>query len=341
MQLKFKNIEILAIGCGLPKDSFNIKDLLLNSGMDQRQTQRLIKSIGFENIRKLKDCYSALDLSINTLKYFIGKNKEYFNDIDAIIYVTQTPDYTVPANNYILQNALNLDSNVFLLDSIQGCSGFVHALLQASIMLNTKQFKKVLIVCSDALTPPEDVTQKGNMAIFGEGAGFAIVQNSTQDNDIFFTYRSDGDQYEAIINYHSGVKESRLNQRFADGELLNGEALANYVLGDGGLKEIKALLEFSNVKIEDLSYAICHQANKSFLLMLSSLLNTTEDKIPFLARNTGNTSSASIPIAISENQATLIFDKPCILSAFGTGLSSYSCLTSLSSTKIFEPFYLD
>lgn len=338
----FENIGISVIGCALPSYMEDIKETLLKNGVEERQAKRLIKTIGFSKLKIANDKYTSVDFCEYAIKSAVSKLHFDLNKIDGLIFVTQTPDYLIPGNAYLLQDRLSLRKDILIFDSIQGCSGFVHALLIASSWIKSNCCNNVLICCGDSLTPKSDLTQKGNVAIFGEGAGFAILSNMDGIRPSYFTGRSDGSSYEAIINYKSGVKEARQGFLFEEGEYLSGEALASYVLGDGGIEEVKSLLTLANLAKDDIEKFVCHQANKSMLQGLAMILDVDTGKVPFLSENTGNTSSASIPIAFSENKELFTnFDKYYVLSAFGTGLSSYSSIQDLSKATILEPVYLD
>ena len=106
--------------------------------------------------------------------------------------------------------------------------------------------------------------------------------------------------------------------------------------------DIRRLIDYAQIDFNDLSYLIMHQANKSLLSALAKTMDLDNNKVPFLAADTGNTSSASIALALSENKDSLteLTVKPALLCGFGVGMSIASVITDMSSTKIYSPVYL-
>lgn len=341
MKLSFNHSYLQAVIGVLPEKQLEVQKLLQQNGLEERQIRKLIKSIGFTKVRRSPRHLTGLDLAVLGSRKMLADCKVDPAEIDALLFVTQTPDYTIPGNCYLWQKALGLRDDIAVVDFLQGCSGFIYALIYANFLIEGGLCRHVLIGCGDCVTEAEDLSQKGNAAIFGEGAGVALLSYSGEPAVSYYSYRSDGEECEAIVNYHSGVKNARAGITTEQGEHLDGQVLASYVLGEGGLDEICALLQYAALSADDIEKFICHQANKSFLVSLARMMNIDNDKIPFLAGETGNTSSASIPIAMSEHAELMKHrDKPYVLSAFGTGLSSASVVMSLKNTKIFEPLFV-
>ena len=335
MKISFNHSYLRSVIGVLPVQQIEVQEVLQQNGIEERQIRRLIKSIGFTKLRRAPRFMTGLDLVVMGSKKILEECSVSADEIDGLIFVTQSPDYTIPGNCYIWQKELGLKDDVVVMDCLQGCSGFVYALMYANFLIENANCKNILIGCADCITESEDLSQKGNVAIFGEGAGVALLSYDKNSQPSFFSYRSDGQYCDAIINYHSGVKNARLGIDTEQGEFLDGQILASYVLGDGGLTEIQGLLTYAHLGANDIEKFICHQANKSFLTTLSRMIGVDSKKIPFLAGETGNTSSASIPIALSEFSSIMENNgRPYMFSAFGTGLSSASVILSLERTKI-------
>lgn len=347
----FHNVKIKAITAGSGALSVSNEEKF-SKVLEPRQIARLIKSIGFKRTRYLAYPLTFFDLSLATAKYLVKQSNFDLSNLDCIISSTQSPDSLVPCNSFILQDKLNLKHSVFNLDVVQGCAGYLHAILLAASLIENRTIDSALIlvgdglsICegNDILTPEiiKDFPQFRNAGLFGAGCGACLLTYEKDSSPLYMRYDVWGDKRDIIYNIHYARKHIEGYDPNSPVKL-DGNGLADFVLNFVP-KQIFELLDKSNFKLEDLQYAFVHQANASLVKSLAKVLGVSSDVMPFLAENTGNTDSASIALGIAENLDVLDKlhdDKFSLLSAFGTGLCSCSAICNLKDTEFYPAFYL-
>lgn len=309
---------------------------------------RLCRSIGFHKTRYFNFKYTPLDASYLGAKHLIEQDNIDLNDIDALISCTNAPDYIAPANSYILQNKLGLKDSIICLDMLHGCAGFIYALFQAAIFINTKVCKKVLIVAGDCACIRDFAGEEQiqNAAIFADGVCAAIVSYNENAKPISFNLTNYGELWDVITSDFWSVRKIRTlanNEEFkAIGSHIDGIRLAGFIVDKVG-QNIKDLMQECKVDFADLACCVSHQANKNILQSLEHSLKAPKGFIPFVSGDIGNTGSSTIPIALSANidKYPLIREKLSLMSGFGVGLSIGSTICDLSNTKIYKELYLD
>ena len=352
MLRKFSNIKIDALIGVSGKSSVNTVSLCEQQvGMDHRKAQRLARSVGFEELRVIYPPLTAADACCAGAKVLFEKLSLAPSEIDALIMVTQSPDYLIPATSYGMQHRLGLSSECYLMDLTQGCSGFVNGLFAACGLIASGIAKRVLLCAGDVLAgmlmrSQADLDQKANSALFGDGAGVALITASDAKTS-YFSIQNNGESADTIISQYLGFK-----YRFSDDfdpemvKTLHGSSIDGGKLADYMLRVVKddlsRLRRYSGTEYDDLSYCIAHQANRTLMSALADVSGMRPGFMPFLAAKTGNTSSASIPLALSENRSMLpeIKNKMTLLCGFGVGLSVASAVVDLSATQIIDPLYI-
>lgn len=343
MFFSFNNSYISSLLGVLPKKQIPL-EIACKDYADERTIERLKKSIGFEYLRVLDTKKTIVDMAYDGIKYLCANNIIDLSSIDALIFATETPDHLVPAPSYILQKRLNIKHDCMLIDMIQGCSGFVNALFYANTLLENKSLKNILICCGDVRQLIEqDTDQKLNASLFSDGLVIACVSNE-KPLKTFFNIHNDGKQYKSIINESmSGCayKYKKNKNVCHHGMYIDGPALANYILGPCYSRTNDLLNKF-NFNLDSINYVIAHQANEILVKSFASRFKGYEDKILFLAKNTGNTGPASIGIALSEYNDKYNFSQGInLFVGFGVGLSYASAIVDLSKTTIFKPLFIE
>lgn len=352
---KFNASQIKAIVGITGKQEYDAAELCEKyAELDHKKALRLVKSVGFKKVRYLPFGVTVSDACV------IGAQK-IFRDldidpksIDGLIMVTQSPDYLVPATSYTMQQRLGLNSETFLLDITQGCTGFVYGLMVASTLIETQVCSNILLCVGDVsqsinLKKGMFLEQKTNLSVFSDGAAVALISKvNLPDKTTYFSIENNGELNQAICTPKLGFRfllsdefDVYFGSKFLAGTKIDGAVLADYIL-KVVTKDLARLLDFAKLKYADLSYCIAHQANKTLMNALASVANMPEGFQPFLAENTGNTSSASIPLALSENKEILpkIREKNTILTGFGVGMCVGSAIVDLSETTILDAIYL-
>jgi 3-oxoacyl-[acyl-carrier-protein] synthase-3 len=244
--------------------------------------------------------------------------------IDLTIVTTTTPDYLFPATASLVQDALGTHGGAY--DMEAGCAGFVYALAQAWGAIATGLARRVLIVGSDAFTRLIDWTDRNTCVLFGDGAGAAVV-TGTDDPAYrpYFTLHSDGAGADAVIVPAGGSRRPASAATVAAREhyvKMNGAEVFKFS------KRIvpqvaREVLGLAGIGIEDVRLFVPHQANARILLAAARRLGLPREQLSLNIEEYGNTSAASIPIALAEPalQGRLAPGDRVLVAGFGAGLA--------------------
>lgn len=257
-------------------------------------------------------------------------------EIDFIIFATLSPDYYFPGCGVLIQNNLNI-REVGALDIRNQCSGFIYGISIADQYIRSGMYKNILVVGSEIHSGALDKSPRGRSVsvIFGDGAGAAIISKSNDKSEILSTHLHSEGKYAkelAVIQPSTTFWVDKIINNSSNGDIgfypnMNG----NFVFKNAVLRfeeVINEALNFSNYKTEDIDILITHQANLRISKYLQKKLNLEDDKVFNNIMKYGNTTAASIPIAISEaleNKLIKNGDLVC-LAAFGSGFTWASAL---------------
>lgn len=328
-----KNVKIEGISACVPEevadnsklellgDSEDIAKFIETTGIAQRHV------VGDSGICTSDLCYQAAEKLLKDLEW----DKQ---DIDCLIFVTQTPDYILPATSCILQDRLGLSKDCYTLDISLGCSGWVYGLATLSGLMSSGNFKKALLLVGDTVTVTKSDRDKSTYPLFGD-AGTATALTYRKDaQPMYFQTGTDGSSHNAIKIDDGGFRnffteESLVVKEREPGIFRNN--LQSYLNGQDvfifGItrapKSIKALTSQFNINTDEVDYFVFHQANKLMTEMIRKKLKVNAEKVPYSLDEYGNTSSASIPMTI----VTRLADKAkneklkMVACGFGVGLS--------------------
>lgn len=326
---RFNGVGIKAVSSCVPDKSYS----LLEYGPDiitEKEIKRFIKSTGFSNLVISRDDVTTSDLCYKAALNLFELYEIDRKDVDGLVFVTQTPDWYLPATCHYLQHKLGLSNKIVCFDINEGCSGYEQGLYIASLLVSSKQCKKVLLLAGDTISKITDPKDRATRLIFGDAGTASII--GKEDTSMLFNINTYGDRYEAIIT--SGSRHRVTPPSLHNGLLsLDGLGIMNFTLNDVP-ENMLGLLEFANVKKEEIDLFACHQANKLILMSLADKLEIPREKLPFVAGRTGNTSSASIPLMLCQEKFADLSN--VLLCGFGVGLACASCLTDLSNTRIMD-----
>jgi 3-oxoacyl-[acyl-carrier-protein] synthase-3 len=248
-------------------------------------------------------------------------------DVDAIIYATSTPDHFAPGNGVYLQRLLGLGA-IPSIDIRNQCSGFVYALSVADAFIRCGQFRRVLVIGAEVQSTAMDVTTRGrNTAVlFADGAGAAVLGPAEDGRGILaFDLHGDGNQAEKLwvdapgAMYHPRVSQSQLDQGRHFLEMDGKEVFRHAVVRMP--ESVRAVLAATGHTTGDLTVLVAHQANLRIAEMMQKSLGLRDDQVYNNIMWYGNTTSATIPIALDECvRAGRIQEGNLVaLTAFGSG----------------------
>lgn len=256
-------------------------------------------------------------------------------DVEFIIFATLSPDYNFPGSGVLLQRELDL-AEIPALDVRAQCSGFLYALSVADQYIRTGTYKTILIACSEIQSNVMEISDRGrNMAvIFGDGAAAAVLQKSEDDNrGVLSTHvHADGRFAEELMLEHPGSNPKRRITH----EMVDNGSLLPYMNGKLVFKHavirfpevITEALDYNDLSINDLDLLIPHQANLRISEAIQKTLRLAPEKVYNNIQKFGNTTAASIPLALSEvwEQGRLGENTLVCMAAFGSGFTWGSAL---------------
>ncbi len=327
--LDTKNISIRGISACVPLKKENISEIYKWEGAN-----RFIESTGIAARRHAEDSMTSADLCLSAAEKLIQDLPWNKSEIEVLIYVTQTPDYILPATSCVLQKRLDLPKECYTLDISLGCSGWVYALSVISSLLQNGTIKKGLLLAGDTVTKlcsPED---KSTFPLFGDAGTATALEYDENSAGIKFVFNTDGEGYETIICREGGYRNPVVSESLEMKNLGNGFARRGVDLELDGMdvfsfgitkapKSVKQLCEHFSIDKNSVDLFTFHQANKIMNEMIRKKMKISENKVPYCMEEFGNTSCASIPLALvtRERQSLTCGKLKHIACGFGVGLS--------------------
>lgn len=282
---------------------------------------------------------TAYDLALIAARKLFEKHKSLISKVDAIIFCTQSPDYVMPSNAFLLQRDLGLQTNLLAFDYSLACSGYIYGLLMASSFIKTGVAKNVLLVTSDTYSKYIEDSDRSTRMLFGDGASASWIGLADQyeaepliDSFDDFQCASDGQGWDKFIIKSGGSRQpfsTNAQAGYNDKIFMNGLQVLNLV-NDRVIKQLFALLHKNNLEADQVDQFFLHQASGLALDSLRKKLKVGADKVFSNLGNVGNTVSSSIPILIKDyfSQASLPHGSRLLLCGFGVGYSWGSLLAT-------------
>lgn len=323
------NISIDQISFHLPSNVLtnkNLKDMF--SDFDE---EKFKNKIGIIERRFANENETSLDLAFFAAHKLLEKENK--NDIDFILFCTQSPDYLLPTSACILQERLGLSKNIGALDYNLGCSGYIYGLAIAKGLIFSGVSKKILLVTAETYSKYIHPKNKSNKAIFGDAGSASIVSLGGSGKIGDFILGTDGSGFDKLIVKNGGSRNKSdeapieyacgMNDFTDENHLyMNGPEIYNFTL-DVIPKTFEKILKINNLSVYEIDYFIFHQANNYMLDYLCKKLKIPKNKFHNEMYYTGNTVSCTIPIALFNalSQGKVKRGDKILLLGFGVGLS--------------------
>jgi len=292
---------------------------------------KIEKKVGIRERHVVEENETALDLAYEaSVKVLKGYDKD---KIDFLILCTESPDYFLPASACILQDKLGLPTRVGAFDFNQGCSGYIYGLAIAKSFINSGMGTSVLLITSDTVTKYIHEKDFSNRTIFGDAAAASIIEKNEEECIFEFVLGTDGRGWNNLVVPSGGlrrrynpdeeaVEDESGNFRTSNNLFMNGTEVFNFSI-DAVPKVVKEVLGKNRLQMDDIDYVIFHQANKYMIDYLRKKIKIPEEKFYKNMLHTGNTVSATIPIALENTLGSGILKKGnrVLLCGFGVGYS--------------------
>lgn len=258
---------------------------------------------------------STVDMAYEASLKSIEKSNINVEDIDMIIVATTTPERAFPSTAVLLQNKLDI-KDCFAYDINAACTGFIYALDVADKYIKNNSINNILVIGTEKMSTLVDWSDRNTCVLFGDGAGSVIIGSSNNPGIISSTIGSNGNYKDLLtVNPDSDFIEMKGNDVFK---------VAVNTMG----KIARETLDQHDLKIDDVDWLIPHQANSRIISAIAKKLSLPSEKIIMTVGNHGNTSAASIPLAIdfAVESGDLKKEDTILLEAFGAGFTWGSTL---------------
>lgn len=337
---KLKGLKISGITCALP--TRKIENGFFADYYGDKFVKRFERSTGIKARYWVHSKQTASDLCLIAAKNILQQKRMPAENIDALIFVSQTPDYKTPSTAFVLQKRLAMRKEAIVFDVNMGCTAVVHGLVILGSMIQSGVVKNGLLLIGDAL-PGREVTEDHNASMMFSDAGGAILLEQGQE-EISYLLESDGEGFQAIMNPQG--ERFPINKAKPDWRVMNyymdGGQVFNFATATVP-KAFQKYNEYFGKKDSDFDYYVFHQANSFIIRHISNDMNILEEKVPLSICKYANTNGASIVVTIVDmlEQGLLQRKKHIVICGFGIGLSWGIMDFDIDSKCVFPILYSD
>ena len=326
-ELNERAVGIIGLGSYVPEKILTNKDL---EAMVETSDEWIVDRTGIKE-RRIADSETATsDLACQAALRALEDAKVKAEDIDLIIVATATPDMTFPSTACLVQSRLGA-VNAAAFDLAAGCSGFVYSLVVGTQFVKSGVYKKVLVIGAETLSKILDWTDRNTCVLFGDGAGAAVLGEVEAAYGVLgFELGADGSGGE-LLKLPAGGSRLPASEATVAERLhyvhMNGNDVFKFAVKVMGEAAAKAL-ENAGLSPSDIDCLIPHQANNRIIQSAAKRLKVPMEKVMVNVEKYGNTSAASIPIALNEavRSGKVKRDDIVVVVGFGAGLTWASCV---------------
>ena len=344
--VSFNKVGITALAACIPSrviDNYHY-DLDIWS---EDEVRKVVDKVGVMERRFVDDNTCSSDLCFAAAEKLILDNDIDRDEIDLLVFLSQTPDYRMPATSILLQNRLGLSKSTMAFDISLGCSGFINALSVVYAMMQNAGFHKALLLDGETRSKVYSRKDRREAFIFGDAGVAALIERGGQYGRSHFSLNSDGSRGDLIIIPGGGyrnmssietIKEKVVDEygniRSDEQGYMNGADVFNFVIVEVP-KDIKRLIDATGEDLDLMDFYIFHQANAFINNHIAKKLKIDKRRIPWTIQKYGNTSSVSVPLTIvSELKDKMKGEKKLLLSAFGVGMAWSTAILPFYNCRI-------
>ncbi len=335
--LAVSGVSVRGICAAVPRKVVRAEDM---GNISDHDLKRMIRSTGFEQFRVAEDGKTTADYCAVAASALMRRLSVSVDSIDAIVFVSQTPDYIVPSTSVVLQSRLGLRDDVLVFDINHGCPGFVYGLFQSALLIGAG-LNRILLCTGDTATRYADPNDRSTRYVFGDGAAVSLIENGA--DKWAFSFYADGSRYQTLWipaaigiglkaeDFVPSKKDATCNSKLH----MDGAEIMTFSL-EVVPPMLENILQELGLTKEEIDIFALHQANKLIIETIAQRMGLSSSKMPFGAALFGNTSVASIPLLLSalygDHQRTK--RNNVILCGFGVGLTAATAYVSLRDTEI-------
>jgi 3-oxoacyl-[acyl-carrier-protein] synthase-3 len=331
----FYNKKITGILSILPSTVVKFLDEVEDYPFPPKQSIKLARVMDYNTRRIVVGNESISDYAIYGFNYLLDHNLIKRDDIDAIVVSSSSQDHIMPFTSYLVQGAVGLSKDTLCYDIKQACGGYVVGLMQAFMLIDTFDIKKVLLITGDTLSKKCNKRDRNSRPILGDAVNITIVEKSNVANSISVVWDNYGKDANMIEIKAGGLKfpsnqetcipekDEFGNYRSMDDFYMDGEGVFNFVM-ERAPEVINKSVNLLNLDVKDIDYFMFHQPNKYMVEKLCDEADLPYEKTPSnITGIFGNSSTGTIPLNICYNIADEVLSKDLTLclSGFGAGLT--------------------
>ncbi len=347
MDFSFKHKRISGILTILPKKAVKFEDEMANYSFSPAKCMKLKLAMGYNEHRIAEPSQCSSDFCKFGLQYLFDNKLLCKDDIDALLFVSQSADYYMPPTSNLIHGHFGLKQDCLCMDINQGCAGFELGLIQAFMLLEQPAVNKVVLMNADVLSPKVSDQDRNSKPLIGDAAAITIVEKCEEENPIYANIKMDGTGA-MVLNIPAGgfrmpsTPETAVMEQDAAGNfrsknnlVMQGDDVFNFVQREVP-PMIEHLYEQSGVSRNEVDWYMFHQPNKFMLHKLADKLGIPHDKMPAnIVENFGNASGVTVPTCISYNLGDQLVNgkmKLC-MAGFGVGLTWSSIMMEMGNLQ--------
>ena len=353
MDFSFKNKRISGILTILPKKAVKFEDEMANYSFSPAKCMKLKLAMGYNEHRIAEPGQCSSDFCKFGLQYLFDNNLLCKDDIDALLFVSQSADYYMPPTSNLIHGHFGLKQDCLCMDINQGCAGFELGLIQAFMLLEQPVVKKVVLMNADVLSSKVSDQDRNSKPLIGDAAAITIVEKCEEENPIYANIKMDGTGAMVLKIPAGGFRmpstpetavmeqDAAGNYRSKNNLVMQGDDVFNFVQREVP-PMIEHLYEQSGVDHNEVDWYMFHQPNKFMLHKLADKLGVPHEKMPAnIVENFGNASGVTVPTCISFNLGDQLVngEMQLCMAGFGVGLTWSSIMMkvgNLNFNKIIE-----
>jgi len=331
------NVRFAGLASCVPKRVIsNIEDCPVSL---RQERERLVRNIGIEYRRICPEWQCFSDLALVAAEKLLDDLQWSRDEIDALIVVTQSPDYLIPSTAIILQDRLGLSNATIAYDVNLGCSAYPFGLHLVGSMIASGTIRKALLLVGDKCATVKE-------PLFSDAGTATGLEFQEGAPPMYFGLNSDGSGYRAIMlpvgghrepfEFHHGISSRDIHgQSHRPSDLiLDGLAVLSFSTQRVPVA-VNELLNFAGKSVDDVDYFVFHQANRMINETIRKKLSLPSEKVPSTLYDFGNTSGASLPVTMTARIREALEQSPkkLVFSGFGIGLSWGTCLLDIEHAK--------
>jgi len=342
--LIFENVGIKALSAAVPRRVINNYEYTAYFPADE--VRQVVDKTGVFQRRFAEAGTCSSDLCFAAAEKLFADNKIDRSEIDLLVFVSQTPDYRMPATSVLLQNRLGLERNTIAFDLNLGCSGFIYGLSVVYSMMERSGLRKALLLDGEIRSRIYSPKDRKAAFLFGDAGVASIIERDSSFGRSYFSLNSDGSK-EDLIKMKAGgyrfpsspetmkerVVDEYGNIRSDEHGYMDGGDVFNFVIKEVP-PDIKKVIALSGIPLPDIDYFVFHQANMFINSYLLKKLKLDPEKVPSTVGKFGNTSSVSIPLTIVSELQGKLNNRRLLMSGFGVGMTWASCIINTGKCQI-------